>query len=384
MGITHKSCAWDRGDRRASMRMEVTEDEVRFDRLADEWDELLASSRQDGPFMSHARTRAWWHAYGNAAQLSIITLRDEGRLVGVLPAYIARQGNLVPVRALRFLGDMGVGGAGLSAFALPEAEREVVSLLVSHLASGSHDWDIADLRLMDAENAFFRGLADVRGTRIEPCADACPRIQLPDVWEHYLATLSKSRRQDFRRSERKLRERGLEIETISRAEDLPGAIEDFVRLQEVRLRQKFGAAFSLPAEYRAFAAMLLPALLARGRLRLTFLHQEGRRLAVLQGFRYGAVWYVERTGFDDSRVRNVMRPLWVHAVRAAFDEGCATFDLMNGVEAAQRYKLEWGVTHIRPLARLRLYAVSPPGLARRGRDSVVQWGRALHQHGKPA
>jgi len=347
------------------MLLETITDAAAFRGLAGEWDEALRVSGQNSPFLTHARLAAWLEVYGNDAALHVTTCRDEtGQLIGALPSYVRRQGRFPRSQTLRLLGDEGIGAAGLSAFARSGVEAQVFGKL-SDYVGGSRDWDRVDFNYMEPECEFFAHMLLQPRTHVVEHSDYCPRIELPESWDAYLHSLTHNARHNIKRTTRRIEERGIELERVNDAHALPAALDDLIRLQELRLKEKFGAEYSLPDAYREFTSRALRDTLASGSLRLWFFRLEGQRIAVFHAFRYGDTMYADRTGFDgNASAQNILRPLWATAIRSAIEEGCSAFDTMNGAFA---YKSEWGA---RPkvLARVISYQATAAGFARAAMD----------------
>lgn len=341
-----------------------------FAQLRQEWSRLAALARPNDPFIGHERLTRWMATFGKGSTLHVMACRDSsGELLGILPTYLRSQGTKVRVRALRLLGDEGVGAVGLAAFARPDAEEAVLSEFEQRLRRGGA-WDIVDFNYVDASRSFFERLMELPRTRIIAESDYSPRIPLPNDFDAYLASLSQNARHNIRRTLRRIEDRGLELERIDAASDLSEAHRDLMRLQDCRLREKFGEGYSLPAAYRDFSFGTLEDQLREGSLRLLFYRLGERRVAAFHGFRCGDVMYADRTGFDDDGgAPNVLRPLWASAIRLAIDEGCSALDMLNGNYA---YKSDWGATDVRSLSRVFSYALTPAGTARRLADAAMR------------
>lgn len=357
------------------MRVEHLSDRDGFALLGDEWDSVLAGSRQDGPFLRHAWLAAWWDAFGRGCELDVLVCRDaKGALAGALPLYVRRGQGVLRPRVSRILGDASVGSVGLTAFARPEVQEEVFGDLAAELRERGGR-DLHDLRSMDPAHGFT---ACVDGSRtLATSRDCCPRVALPREWETYLGSLSKHMRHEVRRSRRRVEERGLSFEVVSDAAELPGALDDLVHLHELRMRHKLSRPFAVSADWRAFTAATMTTMLAEGRLRLMFLRDAERRLAGLYTFRHGETAYALLSGFDDEAARHdVGRTLWSRAIETAIAEGCATFDMLLGDD---RYKFDWGVTHVRRLTRTRVYGRTLAAELQRADDVLCETARAIVQ-----
>ena len=360
------------------MDMRTIDDEAGFASISGEWDSLLQRSRQDGPFLRHEWLLAWWRAFHRPEdRLMVLTCRDAGSgdLLGVLPAFETRSGAVSRACVVRLLGDDHVGSMGLGAFMGPEREQEVAQLLANALLATDARRDVIDLRLMDAASPFFARVQALPGKVVRTSADchASPCIALPAAWGDYLRDRVRKRvRRAAGHGRRQLERLGAEVQTVSDACALPGALDDMLRLWEDRMREVVGPRFCAGPECHAFFAEVLPVLLSQGRLRLRFIVIDGRRIAVDLALRYRDTTHDLLAGFDSEWSRySVSNVLGSYVVQGAIDEGCVTLDLGLG---EQPYKFEWGVTDVARFSDVRLYSRSAAARIRRGADACVEAG----------
>ena len=343
------------------MQIAVIEDVGGFRALGREWDTLLATSRQDCPFLRHGWLYAWWNSYGGTARPAIVTCREEdsGRLLGVLPAYRVGTGTVMQAARLRLLGDARVGSSGLGAFVCPDAEDEVFDALSAHLHGPDGDWDVLDFRVVDTEAPFFRTLLGPgRSAGVRRGRHGRPQIALPHDWDMYLTErLGPRARSSVRHSRRLAEKAGGGIELVQRPEELPAALDDMLALFQQRMKHVLGRRFIVTDSFKRFTAEVAEGLLAAGRLRLGFLNIEGRRVAFEYQFRYLDTMYAVLGGFEEQWARlEVSRALFSDMVERAIAEGCSTLDFGLG---EQPYKFGWGVTDVRRFGDITAYSDSP-------------------------
>lgn len=354
------------------MLIETIEDEGGLARLSAEWDTLLSASRKDGPFLRHSWLQTWWRLFGADSELNVVTCRGRagGELLGVLPLYVKRSGRLLAARTGRFLGDEGAGSVGMTAFARQDVEEPVLDRFASHLRESR--LDVLDLLRMDADDPLLQRLqANGDRSRCEsPEGYVCRWMRLPEDWDGYERALPRKQRRTMQLMRRKVQDRGIEVELVRDVRRVPSAIEDLVRLHDGRMRSRYGAAFVSPDSHTRFLERTLRSLSAEDRLRLMFLHLDGRRLAVEVMFRYRDSMYSMLAGFDEEWASlGVGSTLQSHAIGQAIEEGCAVLDMLLG---DQRYKVRAGARETRRLADLHVYHASPAGQARRWQDAVAR------------
>src|SRR5215204_1103088 len=81
--------------------VEVLGDTQDFAALEAEWEDLYRNAPLTTPFQSWAWLFSWWESYGTPYELRLITIRDDGLLVGLLPLMLHR---LAPLARLLFIG----------------------------------------------------------------------------------------------------------------------------------------------------------------------------------------------------------------------------------------------------------------------------------------
>lgn len=175
----------------------------------------------------------WWEHFGAGRELACLVAREDGRLIGVLPFCLDAVGaGPVSGRVARLAGTdphcivftlplepetaARVFGAALSHLAgrcdavslTPASERSQVLALAREVRAGDGDLDLVD---------------EVTGSHIV--------FDLPDSFEAYLSTLSKKRRNQFRRDLRALQDLdGFDGRTVfPDAQDVDGFIEFHTR-----------------------------------------------------------------------------------------------------------------------------------------------------------
>src|SRR5262249_34062566 len=74
--------------------------------LRAEWDDLLQSSRADVVFLTWEWLLTWWAHVASSWRLHVLTVYEDGRLVGLAPFGIAPAAPLrgIPFRTVQFLG----------------------------------------------------------------------------------------------------------------------------------------------------------------------------------------------------------------------------------------------------------------------------------------
>jgi CelD/BcsL family acetyltransferase involved in cellulose biosynthesis len=198
-----------------------------LDDLLPEWTELFGQDDRATPFQSPVWSRAWARHFAGAARPWIVTVRDGGRLVGLLPLWRER------VCGLRLLRVSGEPADYCDILALPAVRDEVEVTAARHLLSRRDQWDALILGQLLPGSGMPRAIDRARLRASHRSGTTCPCIRLPGSFDAYLATLPSSRRTNIRRRLRNLDGGEFQLR-VPPVEALPDVIDGW---QGLRMRQ---------------------------------------------------------------------------------------------------------------------------------------------------
>lgn len=312
------------------MQVSVIEAEgSQLEALVPEW-RGLAEARGN-PFV----TPEWYFAAaGGTPRIAVARAREDGRLAGLLPLRVESWRGL---RALRF------GGYRLGDRFHPVAALEAEPAVAAGCVEGLLEIGERRLRLdkCDDVSGWLSGLPGGGASTLSfkrTTAAKVPRVTLAGRdWQGYLQSRSKNLRSRIGRMERKLiREHGMTIRRTRTAAELQGDFQTLFALHDARRQQKGGTSLA-PGPLRDQLFAFCAASLERGWLRLRIMECDGRPAAVFLGWRLGGRYCFYQSGFDPAWGRlSVGLVSLALAIREAFEEGAAEFDLLLGDE---EYKL---------------------------------------------
>jgi len=314
-----------------------------FDRLAPlstEWNCLARGV----PFRRFEWHQSWWRHYGAAPrskdcrrELFVLAVHDDaGQLVGVAPWYLER--SAAQGRVLRFLGSGEVCSDYCSVLCPAEFESEVASALADGLSGELHKtWDLLMLTGVDAKDMATRRLVaeltDRGNLAHHAPGPACWRVALPDDWDDYLASLSKSHRKQLRRLERRVLDTDrAQVKTVGNKDQLERGWDILVDLHQRRQQRR--------QEPGCFA------------LRLHWLELDGRPVAAEYHLAGGGNdVYAYQAGVDpDVLDEQPGQLITVAVVRKAIEEHFRGLDFLRGNEP---YKAHWRAKP-QPSVRIRV------------------------------
>ncbi len=310
-----------------------------FEALAEEWSRLLRRSAADTPFLTPGYQRAWWHNLG-AGSLWVLALREEGRLIGLAPLFLAPLGGK---QTLRIVGCVEVSDY-LDFIALPGREADLIAAVLDFLGStDAPPWDALDLCTVPAASPTLQILPEETRRRGWECEvsvhDVCPVVSLPATWEEYLASLDRKDRHELRRKLRRAEAlEGLRWYIVGPEHDLEAEAEDFLTLMAKSSRPK--EAFLTPP-MRAFFRDVMRVAFAEGWLQLAFLEWAGTKLSAYLNFVYNNRVLVYNSGLDWRADPGLGAGivLTAYLIRHAIAEGREAYDFLRGSED---YKYRFG------------------------------------------
>ncbi len=316
------------------MTLNISQEE--FDPLWAEWDALLPQCTAHAIFQTPLWHRTWWEEMGGQADLKLISLRDDGTLVGIAPLMQTNG-------ALTFLGDTDLWDYHDFVMAAGR-EGELYPLLFQSLLE--RDWKLMDLLSVPASSAalhYLPELAKARGysTEVTP-EDVSPGIALPASWDDYLVLLDKKDRHELSRKLRRLESSGsYRFHTVNGSSDLESALEDFFALMKDSRQDK---AVFLTAEREHFFRRIGQELAEAGMLRLFFMEIAGQRVASALCFDYGGTRFLYNSGYNpEFGSLSVGLLLKALCLKQAIEDGSDYFDFLRGNE---RYKYDLGAKDV--------------------------------------
>jgi CelD/BcsL family acetyltransferase involved in cellulose biosynthesis len=180
----------------ATLATAVLDDARDFAALEEEWEDLYHNSPLATPFQSWGWLYSWWEHYGEDHELRLITVRDGGLLVGLVPLMLARRAGL---GKLLFIG---TGPTDYLDVLVREGWEAGVSEAVVRALGQIDSWQVADLQMLRPEAASWSVLGRWGRYRARIWQEACPVVEIKP-WEELLKSLSSNHRSTIRRALRR-------------------------------------------------------------------------------------------------------------------------------------------------------------------------------------
>ncbi|MBA3387981.1 MAG: GNAT family N-acetyltransferase [Rubrobacter sp.] len=193
-----------------------------FATLEEEWEDLYQNAALPTPFQSWPWLYSWWEFYGKSYELRLVTIRDGGLLVGLMPLMLERRGGF---------GRLLFVGTGLTDYQdmlVREGwERQAVAAGVRAL--GQIDgWQVADLQQLRSGAVAWGIFEGWAGPRARVWQDNFPVIDVKP-WDELLMSLSKNLRSTVRRTLRRAEADGVRCE-LAGADEVERASQRWIAL----------------------------------------------------------------------------------------------------------------------------------------------------------
>jgi CelD/BcsL family acetyltransferase involved in cellulose biosynthesis len=314
--------------------------------IATEWNDLLTVSSTHVPFLRYEYLAEWWSTRGGGewqddAELVILTAREDGKLIGIAPLFIAEHEE---EKKLLLLGSIEISDYldficredDLERFCRELLEYLRINFIENGKAASLDLYNVLeDSPTLKILEALAREM-DLHYT--DRKLEHSPYIPLPADWETYLSGLEKKQRHEIRRKMRRASEGETKVEVYftEDANKLEDDMDDFLELMaQDEEKEDF-----LSPLMRVQLKQIMRCSFKEDCLQLSFLIIDGQKAAAYFSFDYLDRIWVYNSGLD--RRYMAYSPGWVllgHLLQRAIEAGKKEFDFMRGDE---EYKYKFG------------------------------------------
>ena len=294
-----------------------------------EWRALWDRCPDATPFLRPEWILPWCRHLG-PERLAAVTMRAEGRLVGLAPLFAWED------RGARVASLLGAAVSDHLDVVFEHAHAEACAdAHAAYLAAGP--WDRCDLEPLRASSPLLAMPAPAGFRDARADGDVCPVLPLA---RGIAAVVPASMRGNLRRARARAAQRGrLDLFTSGPARRAE-ILDALCTLHGVRWGRAGERGMLADRAVQAFHRDASAGIEAEGALRLHAAALDGRIIAALYAFSYRGVHSLYLHGYDpDLAPLSPGALLIAHAVEAAAREGAREVDFLRGRE---RYKSLWG------------------------------------------
>jgi len=292
------------------------------------WNALASGCETNTVFQTHQWARSWLAAFSDLCRPRLMTLRENGQVVGVAPLVSWERPVGEPV--LRFLGD---GRADYCDILAPGRKPEAVATMFDALRG--EPWSVIALGNIPEGSTtpeIVRSVAEDRGYFVQVNDQfVCPALIVRGFEADARAIVNKPslrrRHNYFERAGR------LTFRDLKSGEAIEPYLEPFFRQHVARWRETPTPSLFESVRNRTFYRLLTAALSDTGWLLFSLVELDGRPIAIHYGFDYDnrVLWY--KPSFDVAHAAHSPGTVMVrHLVQYAIDEGRSELDFTLGDE----------------------------------------------------
>ena len=304
--------------------------------LQPEWNRLFARSPNATPFQSAAWLLSWW-SVSVTHEPRVATLRDHGRLVGLLPLYILNEPSarkLLPI------------GAGITDYQDALLDRDLpldaVSLLLDAALGAGYEDNITECALLDLPpGSALRTAPLPSGWREQGISSVpCPVLSLPTSPDCLREAIPAGSLRDLRQSLHRAERLSGWVTEIADGETLDDLLSALIRLHETRWHTGGERGLFCDPQVVAFHRRTAPELVKAGLLRLQVLRFAGTIVAGYYSLLTAEHILFYLSGFDPAFAHASPGTILLgHMIKQAVREGRRELHFLRGREA---YKYAWG------------------------------------------
>jgi len=187
-------------------RVSIISDIIYLEQIQESWDHLLEKSASNSFFLTWDWIYAWAKCYlKESRKLFVIVVYDKNEIIGIAPWYVEYVPSLNTTRKqINFMGTPESGSDYLDVFMKKGKEKEITNSIYEYIMNDVRaDWDCLTMTDIPASSHFMIHLINRinhEGKYIELTRGSyCPVANLPKNQEDFFSSLSKNRREQFRR-----------------------------------------------------------------------------------------------------------------------------------------------------------------------------------------
>ena len=271
------------------------------------WDTLARRASEPNPFYESWYLLPSMRALGAQANLQLLTLEADGKLVGLMP--MACETSYYGYR-LPYLRNWTHPNVFVGAPLVQRGfERQFWQAMLAH-CDRKKGWSLfLHLTHMPTTGALADALREVLAEQPRPAAtvqsEERAMLASTDSADDYLeGALSTKKRKELRRQHRRLAELGeLTVERLSDYTDVASWTQEFLRLESKGWKGDAGSALACDPDTREIFINAIAGSAARGRLERIALRLDGKPIAMLANFMSAPGAFSFKTAFDEEYAR---------------------------------------------------------------------------------
>jgi CelD/BcsL family acetyltransferase involved in cellulose biosynthesis len=321
------------------LRVESIDTRAQILSLKPIWNDLLARSDMDVPFMTFEWLQVWLKTYGNDFELLVLLVKDEGSVIAIVPL---KRGKIklrgISVNAIAFLANDWSARTGMIT---DGANKACFAAVLDHLKK-NYRYDLLHLDQIVKDSLTDKLIQQEirnRGLRFRQMQGAnSPYIVIAGTWDAYLQKLSKKLRNNLNYKKKTIEKAGTYEIIRYRENDIPRALSDILRISRNTWKFEQKAGIAGAERTVEFVSSLIRMLEENKMLNILVLYLEKIPVAFALNIEYRGKIYMYQISYDQN-YRNIAPGyfLIVQSIQEAFEKGYKELDFLGKEE---RFKME--------------------------------------------
>jgi len=314
-----------------------------FESIREIWCQILPLNIfGDEIFLSVDWLSNWWKHFGGKRKKLLLTLEEEGKIVGIAPLMLSRY-KMSAFGSIRKIEFMGTRQSDYSNFILNRNEKDAIKSIIDYLEE-HEDWDWIELKEIQENETYatqpFSSLSSGLDFKERVC-NLCPYVTLPENFEVLKKSFSRNFRQNLNRYSKKLfRDHKVEFKRFDEAGfSVKEAMNQFIMLHQTKWHADGLPGAFADDTFREFHMDFAQAAARNRWLALSFLMVDGEPAAAQYNFDYNNKMYYYLGGFLPRYAEYSIGNLMImFMLEDSIKKGLKEYDMTRGDEP---YKLRW-------------------------------------------
>ncbi len=314
-----------------------------LDKLNSYWNDSRQALNWSSVFVLPAWLQVWWQIFGSGNELSIRTVRQGEKIIGVAPLMVRGE-------TAFFIGNTDV--CDYQDFVVVSGrEDDFFGILLDDLRENNvKSLDLKHVRPDSTVLTSLINIATERGYKVlNTQEDISLEVDLPPSWDEYLATLNTKQRHEVKRKLRRLGEAGnVEHRCIESGQEVDDFLDMFFNLFPRSREEK--ANFMTP-QMKSFFKYFAKTMGDIGLLRFGIIKLDNQPAAMTIGFDYKNTHFLYNSAYDPRfNYLSVGLLCKVLCLKESIEKGKKKWDFLKGAET---YKYRLGGQEV-PLYRCQI------------------------------
>lgn len=323
------------------LKIELINDYEKFLALEPVWNQTLAKSDIDIPYMTFEWFASWWKSYQGDNSLFILLVKEGDEILGIAPLMTQKiKFRGLPVKAVKFICNDQTSRAG---FISSERHEAVLGAIIDFLLKQAPKAKLITLDFIEDATSSTLALNEVlckkniKYRKIEGYAS--PYIRIEGDWENYAKGLTKSFRKNIKRVKKRVQNTGDYVIEKYTGDNVGKGFEELLAVSEMSWQHQNGTAIASSEREKAFYFSLAQKASQNDWLNLSICKLDGVPIAYEFALRYKSRNYSLKSGYNQEyRKLSPSMFLDTFTIPESFATGDAEYEFMG---ISDDYKMRW-------------------------------------------